>query len=133
MELPNKVSPSEHLARYLTQGDHFNSKRNSVKHSAFMPPADNLRLSVFRIDGLRRDEVWEIGQTKVVDVMPSPMKHLYGMADIMASLVERNRLRVDPDNNPSRHADVVDWPQDKSERKLIALGLAAEATLILRS
>lgn len=78
-------------------------------------------------------QVWEIGQANVLDMMSTPTKSLYGRADILASLVENNGLRVEPDNNPPRHADIIGWPQDRGERKSIAQKLAAGATLILRS
>ena len=101
---------------------------NSVKPVAFLPPL-NLRLSVFRIDGLTLEEAWGIGQANVV---PSPGQDLHGFADIKASAVYQSNLDVEPDNRPPRHADVVGWPEEKSERKLIAQELAARATLRLR-
>lgn len=57
---------------------------------------------------------------------------LYGMADILASAIQEQKLDVDADDIPSRHADDVGWPEDKSERKLIAMELAAEAALVFR-
>lgn len=123
MDLPGKVSPSESLARYLTHQNHYSSLNNAVKPAAFQPPP-SLRLSVFRIDELTLEEVWEIGQVNVVNI--------YGFADIKASAVYEKNLDTDPDNNPPRHADIVGWPQEKSERKLIAQELAAKATLRLR-
>ncbi len=128
MDLPSKVSPSESLARYLTHHYHYSSLTNSVKTAAFQPPS-NLRLSVFRIDGLIPKEVWEIGR---VNVAPLPGKDVYGFANIIASAVCEMDLDVDPDNNPPRHADIVGWPQEKSERTSIAQELAAKATLRLR-
>ena len=132
MKLPSKVSPSESLARYLTHKNHYSPLNNSVRPAAFQPPP-NLRLSVFRIDGLMLKEVWEIGQVDVINAMTPPKKNLRGFADIKASAVYEKNLDVDPDNNPPRHADIVGWPQEKSERKLIAQELAARATLRLRS
>lgn len=95
-----------------------------------MPPED-LRLSVFRIDGLQLDEIWEMGQRKVIDATPQS-KVLYGIADIKVSKVQQNNLKVDPDNNPIRHANIIGWPQEKERQKIIALELAAEADLILK-
>jgi len=65
--------------------------------------------------------------------MPLPKENVYGFANIIASAVCEMDLDVDPDNNPPRHADIVGWPQEKSERMLIAQELAAKATLRLRS
>ena len=132
MKLPSKVSQSESLARYLTHQNHYSSLNNSVKPAAFQPPS-NLRLSVFRIDKLTLEEVWEIGRVNVVSAMPLPKENVYGFANIIASAVYKTHLDVDPDNNPPRHADIVQWPQEKSERKSIAQELAAKATLRLQS
>lgn len=132
MKLPSEVSPSESLARYLTHKNHYSLLYNSVRPAAFQPPS-NLRLSVFRIDGLTFEEVWGIGQVDVINAMPQPKKNLHGFADIKASAVCEKNLDVDPDDNPPRHADIVGWPQEKSECNLIAQELAASAILRLRS
>lgn len=101
-----------------------------MKPKAFEPPPD-LRLSVFRIDGLTIEEVWENGQLNVVNKMSEP-RNLHGIADIKASAIQDIHLDIDPDNNPPRHASIVGWPDEKSERMLIAQELATRAKLVLR-
>ena len=130
MVLPSIVNPKESLGRYLTQKKHFFRRDNAVRPQAFMPPP-NLRLSVFRIDGLKLEEVWTIGQREVIDVLPQP-KTLYGVADIKASKVLELELRVEPNQLPSRHANICGWSEDKSKQKSIAQELAAEAKLLLK-
>jgi hypothetical protein len=95
-----------------------------------MPPPD-LRLSVFRIDGLQLEEIWEIGQREVIDAMCQP-KRLHGIADVKVSTVQKNDLEVEPDNIPPRHANIIGWPEEKAQRMLIAQELAAEAKLVLK-
>jgi len=129
MVLPSIVNPNESLGRYLTPKNHFSRRDNAVKTLAFMPPP-NLRLSVFRIDGLKLEEVWIIGQREVIDVLPEP-KTLYGMADIKASKVREFDLEIEPSNTPPRHADICGWPE-KAKHKSVAQQLAAEAKLILK-
>ncbi len=130
MVLPSIVNPNESLARFINEKrGYFSTERNSVLPRTFMPPPD-LRLSVFRIDGLKLDEVWEIGQREVIDVLPQP-KTLYGMADIKASKVREFDLEIEPSNTPPRHADVYGWPE-KAKHKSVAQQLAAEAKLILK-
>ena len=129
MVLPSIVNPTESLGRYLTQKNHFSRWDNAVRTLAFMPPP-NLRLSVFRIDGLKLEEVWIIGQREVIDVLPQP-KTLYGMADIKASKVREFDLEIEPSNTPPRHADICGWPE-KAKHKSVAQQLAAEAKLILK-
>lgn len=124
------VSPSESLGRYLTEKKHFSRLKGEVKFKAFMPPLDR-RLSVYRIDGLSLDEVWHIGENNVVLAMSLP-KTLYGVADIKAGMVERQSLKIEADDIPLRHANVVGWPEQESEQMSLAQVLAAEARLVLK-
>lgn len=129
--LTSTVGPHEPLARYLTQSKHYRLQDHSVKPKAFEPPSD-LRLSVFRIDGLTIEEVWETGLANVIARMSEP-RNLYGIADIKASASRDVGLDIDPDNTPQRHACVVGWPEDKSKQMLIQHELAAKAKLVLRA
>jgi len=96
-----------------------------------MPPPD-LRLSVFRTDGLTLEKVWEIGNREVINFMAQP-KELYGVADIKVSQVKKVNLEVDPNDNPPRHANIIGWPPEKPRQMLIATELAAAAKLVLRA
>ena len=59
-------------------------------------------------------------------------KPLLGRADIIASSVLNQKLRVESDSAPHpRHANIIGWPPDKGEQKEIALVLAAESQLHL--
>lgn len=130
MILPNIVGVEESLGRYLPEDSYFSRTQNAVRPKAFMPPTD-LKLSVFRIDGLNLEDIWVIGQKHVIDNMPKP-KILYGIADIKVFKVQEKELSVDPDNNPIRHANIVGWPENIAGRQSIAQELAAESTLILK-
>lgn len=131
MVLPSAVSLKESLGRYLPEESYFSSTKNSVKPKAFMPPPD-LCLSVFRIDGLTLEEVWEMGEREVINFMAQP-KELYGLADIKVSRVKEVNLEVNPNDNPPRHANIIGWPPEKARQKLIAIELAARAKLVLRA
>jgi len=124
------VSKDEFLARYLTSSRWFSRENNRVKHHAFMPPS-NMKLSVFRIDNLTESQIWKIGQKRVANRMRT-RRNLYGRADVKALNVFETGLEIHHDNIPPRHADIVNWPDEKSERKEIALELAANASLKLR-
>lgn len=130
MGLSIVVSPEESLGRYLPEQSYFSPKSNTVKPRAFMPARD-LRLSIFRIDGLTLEELWEIGQREVINAMPIK-KQLYGVADIKAREIQEVELEVECDNRPPRHANIIGWPTEKDKQKIIALELAAESNLILR-
>ena len=129
-KLPDTVDEHEPLSRYLTSRSWFSRENDRVKNGAFMPPQD-LKLSVFRTQGLSDSRIWELGEEEVIKKAPTP-KTLYGRADIVPLIVKMVGLEVDPDNIPPRHANIARWPQEKSEQKLVALQLAEEATLKLR-
>lgn len=124
---------SEPLARYLTQSSYYSANAQIVKPKAFEPPT-NLRLSIFRVDGLTIDEIWENGQKNVIDKMPIPA-NLWGYAQIAASVVTDVNLSIVSDEPPPRHACIIGWPEGaerKSERMLLAQLLAKKARLKLR-
>jgi hypothetical protein len=131
MNLSDIVAPDELLCRYLLSRSQFSPQKKRVKSSAFLPPPD-LKLSVFRIIGLTEENIWEIGEEEVVQKQPTP-KTLYGRAEIIAAIVQNVGLTIDPDNDPPRHANILGWPEEKSEKKLIALELSESAKLKLRS
>lgn len=123
----DQVKPEESLSRYIMDKRQFSAQDRRVKYSAFLP-ARSGETSVFRIAGLLDYEIWEIGHREVAQKRG---KRLLGRADISASHVLENSLKVKPDNNPPRHANIIGWPAEKSEQKLIAMELAAEAQLYL--
>ena len=113
---------SDPLTRFLTQSDHYSREQNRVKERAFLPPAD-LKLSIFQIKQLDEIEIWKLCQRST----------FHGRGDFVVSAVLKVDLKVDPDDDPPRHANIIGWPYEKSAQKLLAIELAAEATLTLRS
>lgn len=124
----DQIKPGENLTRYILRKDHFSTQQKRVKYVVFMP-APNGETSVFRISHLSGDEIWEIGNCKVAQKRELP---LLGRADILASCVLNMNLNLIPDNNPPRHANIVGWPSEKSEQKLIAMELAENSQLHLK-
>lgn len=100
----------------------------SVRYNAFMPTS-NGDVSVFCILGLVESKIWEMGDIQVARRRGKP---LLGRADILVLNVINSNLQIDPDNKPPRHANIIGWPEEKSEQKLIALKMAANAQLHLR-
>jgi hypothetical protein len=82
--------------------------------------------SVFRISDTIAEDIWTIGERYVA---PS-RGPILGRADLYASTVIENGLQVDPQEPPEKHANIIGWPNEKSEQKLIAQELAAKAQLI---
>jgi hypothetical protein len=122
-----QVDPSEDLTKFIFNRSQFSTSNDRVKYSAFMPPP-NKRLSVFRIAGLAENDVWEIGET-IGERRTLP---LLARADIKVSFVATTGLKIDADDIPPRHANIIDWPEDHSAVILKAKELARKAQLHLR-
>jgi hypothetical protein len=96
-----------------------------------MPPPD-FRLSVYRIDGLSVDDIWDIGKDYVVALSKGAIKAVLGIADIKADVVQKV-LTIEADGNPHpRHSSITGWPADKAKNKMIAIDFASAATLVLK-
>jgi hypothetical protein len=117
------ISPSEFVSRYLIK-ENIRSD-GVVRHGAFIPPAFNLKLSVFRIYDLSDEDIWALAVEKVE---PARGK-VIGRGDLRVSGIIENNLLVEPDeDHGSRHADIVGWPNDRNHRATIAKVLAALAS-----
>ena len=94
----DQISLTESLSRYVLHRSQFKPSENKVKYSAFIPP-QNLRLSVYRISGIRDQKIWEIGNEHVAK--PQGIS-LLGRADILASDVINmgEGLSLEPDQKP---------------------------------
>ncbi len=116
------VDLSETLSRFVLSRKWIRAN-NTVRHIAFTPNK-NGEISVFRISGITNNEIWDIGDREVA---PKRNRPILGRADINTAIVISNELKVIPSEPPKRHADITDWPEEKSEQKQIALELAAES------
>jgi hypothetical protein len=92
----------------------------------FMPPSD-LRLSIFVVDGFSEADIHAHGVKYATRPGP-PVRQPEAFGEFLMKAVAQQNLRVDRDDNPPRHAQVIGWPTEKSQQKLIALQLAAAVT-----
>ena len=123
-----QILPSEWITRYILERKKITLTKMKISHRVFMPNK-NGETSVYRIDGLSESVVWQIGERNVASECDKP---LLGRADISASNVTKHGLNVKPDIRPHpRHANIIDWPNEGSRQRLIALELAADAQLRL--
>ncbi|MDQ3174318.1 MAG: hypothetical protein M3Q91_11530 [Acidobacteriota bacterium] len=87
------------------------------------------QVSVFRVDRLTAVQIWRIGD----EIAEERNRTLYARGDIQARQVTRNGLDILSEEPPPRHANIVGWPEnDKPRQKLMALQIAALATLVLK-
>jgi hypothetical protein len=111
------------LNRFLTHKKQFSATR--VKQGAFLPP-QNLKLSVFFTEGLSGEQIWALGERCVA-------AKVYGRAELAITAVSEIGLKIDLDNKPSRHGNIIGWPAQKSAQKLCALKLAEKSELVIKS
>ena len=116
------VDSSEAISRFVLSRKWIRAN-NTVRHIAFTPNK-NGETSVFRISGITNNEIWDIGDREIA---PKRNRPILSRADINTAIVISNELKVIPSEPPKRHADITDWPEEKSEQKQIALELAAES------
>jgi len=125
----DSVRSDEILSRYIFDKNWYRSLDQSVRYTAFMPRSHDLRISVYRTSGLEEPKVWSIGES----VGQVSSRTLHGRGDVVAAEVGRQRLDIDPDSQPSRHANIVGWADEKHRRQEIAQALASSAALRLRT
>jgi hypothetical protein len=115
----------------LVDAQHFSASKNLVKSRAFLPGfyQDVYSTSTFDVDGLSRDDIWELGRAKVA--VPRN-KTLYGHAELRTADVLGVGLAVARSQPPERHCDIVQWPAEKEDRMSVAQELARAAQLVLR-
>lgn len=125
---PTEIARNEPLARFSYSRSDYRTSDGSVKSSLFKPLLNDGRfeLSVFRIVGMSEDQSHSLG-TKHGESRPGRYR---GHARVTADVVFEKRLKIEPDNIPPRHANVVGWPS-KDAMMLIAQELAESAEFCL--
>jgi hypothetical protein len=123
-QLDGDPAISEPTARYLRQNGHYTASTGRVKPRAFHPPADR-HVSVFRVQGLSQDRIWNLADRFVVNGVQA-------RAELFVGEIRNVGLRVERDEPPPRHANITAWSIEKSECLLQAQELASLARLRLR-
>lgn len=128
--LPPDPSPSEMTSRYLRQTNHYAASIGRVKSRAFHPDPHDDKTSIFRVQGLTASEIWVLGDEHINLPLGNT---LLALAELSVEQIMDINLRVEPDEPPPRHANIVGWPAAKNELMSKAQALAAVAMLRLRS
>lgn len=126
--MEEKISRAEPISRFIIDKSYYRSSDGTARHNAFMPSREG-ETSVYRTENLNDDEIFEIGRVFVAERRSKPLR---GRADIQASHVFDQNLEILPQPEVHRrHCSIVDWPEDKSKIRQIAVVLAAKASLKL--
>jgi len=124
----DSVAASEQIARYILSKRHFSVSSRTVKYGAYLPASDN-ETSVYRISNISEKEIWDIGRKYVA----GPSKRtLHARGDATAVAITKTGLEISPETTPHPlHANIVNWPSEKDEQKMLAVEIANEATLVM--
>jgi len=121
-----EVEAAERISRYILSKRYFNAANRTVKYAAYLP-APNGETSVYRTSSLPEEEIWKTGQEYVA----KPSKRtLYARGDTTAAVILKTGLDVIPETTPHPlHANILNWPSEKDEKKMFAIEIVNEATL----
>ena len=124
----DSVVASEQIARYILSKRYFSVSNRTVKYGAYLP-APNGETSVYRISNIVEKEIWDIGRKYVA----GPSKRtLRARGDTTAVAISKTVLEISPETTPHPlHANIVNWPSEKDEQKMLAVEIANEATLVM--
>lgn len=126
--LPPDIAPNEVVTHYILSKSEYSVTKSQVKPRALEPSSEDGSISVFRIQDLDDNEIWQLGRQKVN--IPGNQA-LRARADITVSSIRAANLRVRAEEPPPRHALVFGWPENKDAIMAKAQVLAAQATLRL--
>ena len=124
---PREVRSDEPIVRYIIDSKHFHKPTHVVKPDAFLPNGDPPTTSVFRVDGLSSDDVWGIGHR----IANKRSRTLKARADFDTRALMGTPLKLDADDDPPRHANIIGWPLEKSDRLQLALEIAEKSSLLV--
>jgi len=125
----DNVAVSEQIARYILSKRYFSVSNRAVKYGAYLP-APNGETSVYRISNIPEKEIWDIGREYVAE--PSK-RTLYAKGDTTAALITKTGLEIVPETTSHPlHANILNWPTEKHEQKMVAVEIANEATLVVQ-
>lgn len=124
----DNVAASEQIARYILSKRYFSVSNRAVKYGAYLP-APNGEASVYRISNISEKEIWDIGREYVA----GPSKRtLYARGNTTAAVITKTGLEIVPETTQhSLHANIVNWPSEKHEQKMLAVEIANEAKLVM--
>jgi hypothetical protein len=112
------------FSRFITNTKYFD-KNNEVKATAFRP-AQNLTFSVFDTDSLNSNDI-----EKLAVVHSQEERPILGHFTILGESYIKHSLKIDYNNKPKRHANIIGWEEkddDDKEKKARILLQRAELT-----
>ena len=129
--LPVNATANDGFTRFLVHSNQFRSN-GTVVPAALLPRFSNVtarwETSTHRTDGLRRDHIWVLGYMYVENL--SQRRRIKARGSGMVRAVTKAGLQFEVNGRPyPRHADLINWSNDKHTRLMAATVLAEEMTV----
>lgn len=123
----NSIDDDELLARFIVSSKWYRADL-TIKPDAFIPHPTG-KLSVTKHSGISESKLWEIGK----GVAASRQSNLHGRSDILAGKCKIKPLQVVLDEPPENHVHIENWPEEKHERKMLAIELAKASSHLIKT
>lgn len=110
----NRVQDSETITRFLKPSYYAKTKRE-IKSARAFDPYPRGEVSVYRITGLDKEDIWYIADNFVVPNSEDFKGRCEARADFSAKVVRDYGLDIVPDPDPEAHelhANIVNWVPD---------------------
>ncbi len=99
--------------------------QNYAKPKLFEPNKDG-ELSIFDVAGLSSEDKCKLE----IPVAKTQNKRLYGWGVVSCEQIRKVGLKIDRDDNPPRHANILGWPEAREDRKSKQQALASLANAV---
>lgn len=127
--IPDNVSTLEPISRFLFSRSQFTESTARISSSVFLPPKNSNQTSVYRTINCSEEKIWWLASKYVASTKP-----VLARANIIAKHITDIGLEIIPDFTPHpRHANITNWPEDKSAIKMKAIALKNRASLVVKS
>jgi len=128
------LNENDQIGRFLTSSSHYSETKGRVKYSALMPmlneKSDKYETSVFNVQNLSNGEKEQLATKYILVHLPSG-RSIYGTGQFQKTDANNSNLRLSVSEPPPKHLNIIDWPNEKSERMLRAKELAKKCNLVL--
>lgn len=126
---------NDKITRFIRHHSHY--KNNRIYPDAFIPKNDSVDASVYVIEGLIQDKIWDIAR----NYLTTP---IVARADITVNSIHISGLCIILNEPPPRHANITPFPElpdpacprneinltSKKARRVLANKLANKSTLV---
>lgn len=132
-----EVTRNERISRYIFKREYIPITKSRPKYGAFLPAfnkdAKRYETSVFRIEGLNKSQIFDLGKyvENERNINSSQSQSLKGYARAIVRNITKNDLQIEKETSNHRlHANIIGWPKERETRKQLAILIAKSSISI---